>query len=352
MTATERPDLAGGGHPATVGTGRRRYRIAVLLALVLLVVLGVIASVTVGVSTIPLTHLWHVLTVRDGSDADVVVHTMRIPRTALGAMVGAALGTAGALMQGHTRNPLAEPGLLGVSAGAAFMVVLAIHVLGVVSPFGFVWFAFAGALVASVVVFAVGAAGRGGATPVTLALAGAAVSALLGALTSGLVLMRGQTLDAYRFWADGSLAGRDPGLALQIAPFLVVGIVLALVNAPGLNLLALGEDVARGLGADVARTRRLGLAAITVLTGAGVAACGPIWFVGLIVPHLARRLTGPDQRWLVPAAGLAGAALLLGADVVGRVVARPAELPVGIMLAVLGVPVFIVIVRRRRLVGP
>jgi iron complex transport system permease protein len=183
-----------------------------------------------------------------------------------------------------------------------------------------------------------------------LALAGVAVSALLSALTSALLLADLATLDAYRFWAVGSLAGRDAGIAAQVAPFLLAGLLLAVLNAPGLNLLALGEDVARALGQRVAVTRWTGLVAITLLTGAAVAACGPIAFVGLVVPHVVRALTGPDHRWLLPAAGLAGAVLLLAADVIGRVVVRPGELQVGIVLALVGAPFFIALVRRRRLV--
>jgi iron complex transport system permease protein len=184
---------------------------------------------------------------------------------------------------------------------------------------------------------------------VTLALAGVAVSALLGALTSALILLDTRTLDAFRFWAVGSLAGRDAGIAGQVAPFLLAGLVLALMNAPGLNLLSLGEDVARGLGVNLAVTRWTGLVAITLLSGAATAACGPIAFVGLVVPHACLAFTGPDHRWLIPASGLAGAVLLLVADVVGRVVVRPGELQVGIVLALVGAPFFIALVRRRRL---
>jgi iron complex transport system permease protein len=213
-----------------------------------------------------------------------------------------------------------------------------------------VWFAFAGAFGASVLVFVLGSLGRGGPTPVTLALAGVAVSAFLGALTSALVLADTATLDAYRFWAVGSLAGRDAAVAGQVAPFLLAGLVLAAANAPALNLLVLGEDVARGLGQNLAVARWTGLAAITLLTGAAVAACGPIGFVGLVVPHAARFFTGPDHRWLLPASGLAGAVLLLAADVLGRVVARPGEVQVGIVLGLVGAPFFVALVRRRRLV--
>ncbi len=339
--------------PASVSTNPgtlRRRRLLVVTGLLALLALVALASLAVGAKPIPIAQVWDAIWSPTGTENDIVVRSLRVPRTALGIGVGIALGLAGTLMQGHTRNPLADPGLLGVEAGAAFFVVIGIYALGVTNLFGYVWFAFAGAFAASVLVFLLGSLGRGGPTPVTLALAGVAVSALLAALTSAVLLADLETLDAYRFWAVGSLAGRDTGIAAQVAPFLLVGLLLAIMNAPGLNLLALGEDVARGLGHRVAVTRWTGLVAITLLAGAAVAACGPIGFIGLVVPHMARALTGPDHRWLLPAAGLAGAVLLLAADVIGRVVVRPGELQVGIVVALVGAPFFIARVRRRRLV--
>ncbi len=342
-----------GQPPATVTTSpgtMRRRRLLVVAGLVTLLVLVALASLAAGAKPIPIDQVWDAIWSPTGTENDIVVRSLRAPRTVLGIGVGIALGLAGALMQGHTRNPLADPGILGVNAGAAFFVVVGIYALGVTSLFGYVWFAFAGAFAASVLVFVLGSLGRGGPTPITLALAGVAVTFLLGALTQALLLADLATLDAYRFWAVGSLAGRDAEIATQIAPFLLAGLLLAMLNAPGLNLLALGEDVARALGQRVAVTRWTGLVAITLLAGAAVAACGPIAFVGLVVPHVARALTGPDHRWLLPAAGLAGAVLLLAADVIGRVVVRPGELQVGIVLALVGAPFFIALVRRRRLV--
>ncbi|MGY1742265.1 MULTISPECIES: FecCD family ABC transporter permease [unclassified Blastococcus] len=332
------------------GTGGRAATLLVLLAL-----LGVAAalSVAVGSRSIPLGTVWEALTTPGlGTEEAVVVRELRVPRTLLGLLVGLALGAAGALTQGHTRNPLGDPGLLGVTAGASFAVVLSIWLLGVGTPSGYVWFAFGGALAGSVVVFALGSAGRGGATPVTLALAGAAVTALLYAMVQAVLVSDQETLDGYRFWVVGSLAGRDADVAAQVAPFIVVGLVLALLNAPALDLLGLGEDVARGLGQRVWLARLVGLAGVTLLCGAATAACGPIAFVGLVVPHVVRALTGPRHRWLVPGAALLGAVLLLGADVLGRVLARPGEVQVGIVLAFVGAPFFIALIRRRRLAGP
>lgn len=344
MTATTAPP-----GPVRVGALRAR-RVTLVLVLLGLLALAVLASLAIGAKPIPVELVWSAIWSPTGSEDDIVVRSLRAPRTVLGVGIGVALGVAGALMQGHTRNPLADPGLLGVSAGAAFLVVVGIFALDVTSLYGYVWFAFIGAFGASVLVFVLGSLGRGGPTPVTLALAGVAVSALLSALTSALVLADTQTLDAFRFWSVGSLAGRDAAVAGQVAPFLLVGLLLAVANAPALNLLSLGEDVARGLGQNLAVARWTGLVAITLLTGSAVAACGPIGFVGLVVPHVARYFTGPDHRWLLPASGLAGAVLLLAADVVGRVVVRPGELQVGIVLAFVGAPFFVALVRRRKLV--
>ena len=322
-----------------------------LLVLVLLVLVAAASSLAVGSRAIDLASVWRVLLSPDGSDTAVIVRELRLPRTILAALVGMALGTAGTLMQGHTRNPLADPGLLGVTAGASFAVVLGIHVLGVRGVGGYVWFALAGAAAASAVVFAIGSAGGRGPSPLGLVLAGAAVSALLSSVTTAVVLRDEQTLNAFRFWAVGSVAGRDQEVAVTVAPFLVVGLLVALVHSSALNVLTLGEDVARGLGQHVGLTRAVGLAAVMLLAGAATAACGPIGFLGLVVPHVARFLTGPDHRWLVPHSALLGAVLMLVADVVGRVVVRPGELQVGIVLALVGAPFFVALVRRRRLVS-
>lgn len=345
-TASRRPT-----EPAPRGarSALRRRRTTGLLVLLVLLVAAVLASIFVGARPLSPGEVLTSLTRPTGSDVDVIVRTLRIPRTVLGIVAGIALGVAGALTQAHTRNPLADPGLLGVSAGASLAVVLAIYALGVTDPLSTLWFAFAGALVASTVVFGVAAVGSGGASPLTLALVGAAVSAFLLAMIRAVVLLDTTTLDAFRFWEVGSLAGRGTEVLLAVLPFLALGLLLALASAPALNVLALGEDTARALGTRVGLTRVGGIVAITLLCGGATAACGPIAFLGLVVPHVARAVTGPDQRWLLPVAGLSGAVLLLAADVVGRVVVRPGELQVGIVLALLGAPFFVALVRRRKL---
>lgn len=330
--------------------GRRRRRYAGLLALVVLLLASCALSVVVGAKTIPLEAVWNALVAPTGSENDIIVGQLRIPRTGVGALVGASLGLAGALMQGHTRNPIADPGILGITQGAALAVVLSVYAFGITSPYGSVWFGFGGALLGALAVFAVGSVGQAGATPVTLALAGTAISFLLQAVTSAIVLFDQQSLNTYRFWKVGSIAVTNSTAILEVLPFLAVGIVLALANSSGLNALSLGEDVARSLGHRIRWSRRLGIAAIAILVGGAVALCGPIGFVGLVVPHVARMITGADYRWLLPFAALLGACLVLLTDVLGRVVARPSEVQVGVMLAMVGAPFFIGLVRRRKLV--
>jgi iron complex transport system permease protein len=277
------------------------------------------------------------------------IEGLRLPRTALAVAVGIALGVAGALMQGHTRNPLAEPGLLGVSEGAALAVVIAMAYLGVSDVAVYAWFALFGAGVAAVAVFAI-ASSRGGPDPVTLVLAGAAVTALVGSFTSGIVLDRPESLDDFRIWITGSMGGRDFDVLWQVLPFLLAGLAMAAVTAPGLNVLQLGDDVARSLGMRPGRHKALGVGAVMLLTGGATAACGPIVFVGLVVPHVARFLAGVDYRWILPYAALLGALLVLLTDIIGRVVAPPGELQVGIVMALVGGPAFVLLVRRARLV--
>jgi iron complex transport system permease protein len=325
-------------------------RTAGLVALLGVLVVVAVLGVAVGARPIPLGTVLDALTAYDpASDEHLIVQTLRIPRTVLGIAVGVALGLAGAVMQGVSRNPLADPGILGINAGAAFAVVIAIYALGIGTLTGYVWFAFVGAAVAAIVVYGLGSLGREGPTPVKLALAGSALTALLTSLTTAVLLMDVQTLDQFRFWVVGSLAGRDAEIARQVLPFLASGAVLALVSARSLNALALGDDVARSLGQRVAVARALSALAVVLLTGAAVAAAGPIAFVGLAVPHVARAITGPDYRWVLPYSAVLAPILLLGADVIGRVVARPGELQAGIVTALLGAPFFIALVRRRKL---
>ncbi|MGO4417399.1 FecCD family ABC transporter permease [Streptomyces sp. MCAF7] len=337
-----------GTETATAPPGRQAARRAVGLVASLGVLLVVVAaSVAIGAKPIPLGDVWHGLFHYCGSDTDVVVRDVRVPRTVLGLLVGAALGLAGAVIQALTRNPLADPGLLGLNAGASAAVVTAISFLGVTSLTGYVWFAFLGTAVASVLVFALG--GSREATPVRLALAGTAVYAALYGYLNAVELLDTAALDKMRFWTVGSLASANMTVVKQVAPFIAIGVVLALALGRALNAVALGDDTARALGTNLARTRALAMAAVTLLCGAATAACGPIAFVGLMVPHAVRALTGPDLRWILPYAAVLSPVLLLGADVIGRVVSRPSELQAGVVTTLIGGPVFIYLVRRRRM---
>jgi len=345
----------------TLATVRRRRRTGLLVLLVLMT-LGVVASVAIGSRTIALSGTYdalvHALGCAGGpfacpaeSTIEEIVRGYRVPRTALALIAGLALGATGALIQGYTRNPLADAGLLGLNAGAAFLGALSVYLFGFTEPEQYVWFAMAGALVAGVIVFSASSIGGGKAGPLSLVLAGAAVTAFLQAMTQAVVLFDATVLDTYRFWVVGTVAGRDAAVFWQVLPFITVGALMALAAAPGLNLLGLGDDVARGLGVNVERSRAFGLTAVVLLCGAATAAVGPIAFLGLVVPHIARRFTGPDHRWLIPYSALIGAVLLLFADTLGRVVTRAGEIQVGVMLAILGAPYFIALVRRRKVVS-
>ncbi|MEE1622509.1 FecCD family ABC transporter permease [Zafaria sp. J156] len=323
---------------------------APLLGAVLLTVLvaAVFLSIAVGARPLSLSTVWEALTATDPENGDHVVVQTRIPRTVVGLMVGAALGLAGAAMQGVTRNPLADPGILGINAGAALAVVAGISFFGIGSLTGYIWFAFAGAALGAVVVYLVASIGREGATPVKLALAGAALAAGLTSLMNAVLLTSRTALDGFRFWQVGTLAARPLEDAAQVAGFLAVGALIALGSARLFNALALGDDAARGLGIRVGRARLVSGLGIVLLCGGATALAGPIAFVGLVVPHAVRALTGGDYRTVLPLSLLAGPVLLLLADVTGRVLLPPSEVQVGVMTAVIGAPVFIWLIRTRK----
>lgn len=331
----------------TVGTagrtGPRSVRVAALSALLLLLAAVTILSLAVGARQLPMSEVWPGLT-RPGSPGYAVVHDMRLPRTLLGLLAGAALGLAGALMQAITRNPLADPGVLGINSGASAAVVTAMSFLGVTSLSGYVWFALAGAALACVLIWGVG--GGRAATPVRLTLAGTAIAATAYAYANAVLLLDTDALDRMRFWTVGSLAAATPGTVAGVAPFIAAGLVAGLALARPLNALALGDDSARALGSRPAVTRSAAIVAVTLLCGAATAACGPIVFVGLMVPHLARALTGPDLRWSLPCAMLLAPLMLLGADVFGRIAGRPGEVQAGIITVLLGGPFFLFLVAR------
>jgi iron complex transport system permease protein len=343
--------------PAQVGRSARRApiaglrssRVAGLVGALGLLAAAAVASLAIGSRSVPLAEVVRSFTAYDGSDAHAIVRDLRVPRTLLGILVGGALGGAGALMQGATRNPLAEPGLLGINAGASFAVVLAIAVLGISSVAAYTPVALAGAAVTVVLVLVLGGGGRGVQSPLRFVIAGAVLMTLLVSCTSAVLVFDAETLDQFRFWAVGSLAGREAGVIAPVALVIAAGLVIALAAGRGLNALALGDDVARALGQRVGFTRLAVCVGFVLLAGGAVAAAGPIAFVGLAVPHVARAVVGSDYRWVIPYSILLGALLLLAADTVGRVLVRPAELEVGIVTGLIGAPFFVWLARRRSL---
>ncbi len=328
----------------------RTWRLSAgLVGLALALALVCALSIALGSRSIDLSSVTDALSGGAGSTEDTVVREIRVPRTILGLLVGAALGLCGALLQGVTRNPLADPSVLGLSAGAAAFVVAGVAFFGITDLSGYVWLAFAGTALAAVLVYGIASVGREGATPLKLALAGAAVAAGLWSVMTGIIMTDTEALDQIRFWQVGSLAGRNAPVLEQVAPFIAVGLALALVCGRAMNGLALGESVARGLGQRIELTRGLVLLAVTILCGAATAACGPIVFVGLIVPHVARAVCGSDYRWILPYCVLIAPLLLLAADIAGRLVMRPGEVEVGVVLGVVGAPFFVALVRYRNL---
>lgn len=318
-----------------------------MVVAVSIMIIMIAASLAVGARSIDPSVVFDALWRFDSTNNDhSVVVNQRVPRTVLGTLAGAALGLAGTLMQGLTRNPLADPGLLGVNAGASVAVLIAISVFGTTAS-GFVWFAFLGATGASALVYAIGSRGAGGATPIKLALTGAAVTAGFTSLSMLILTTDTAALNSFRFWSVGSLTGRDLDTARILAPFLAVGVVMALCSAASLNVLALGDDTAAGLGQNVVLTRAVVMTAIVLLCGSATSLAGPIVFVGLMVPHLLRSLIGSDYRWLLALSAPVGAAVLLLSDVVGRVVAPPSEVEAGLVVAVLGAPLMIALIQRK-----
>ncbi|WP_251449560.1 iron ABC transporter permease [Microbacterium sp. Marseille-Q6648] len=337
---TPLPDTAALRRPAAV-------RLAILVAALGILGMLCVASVAFGVRDVSIADVAAGLAgATDGVAQAAVV--ARLPRTALAVLVGAALALAGATMQAVTRNPLADPGILGVSGGAALAVVTGLAFFGITGPYPTMGLAIVGAALAAVFVYAVGSLGRGGATPLKLALAGAATSAAFASLVSAILLPRVDILESFRFWQIGGVGGATWDRIAAVAPVLLLGTLICLAAARGMNSLALGDELAAGLGERVSRTRLIASAGAVILVGAATAVAGPIAFVGLVIPHLCRMLVGSDHRWLLPFAAVAGSALLVAGDVLGRVVARPEEIPVGIITAFVGAPVFIWIVRRQR----
>ncbi|MEM6432060.1 MAG: iron ABC transporter permease [Deinococcota bacterium] len=316
------------------------------LVLVLgLLVASLAISITLGAADISVDAVYTSLFRFDGSFEHLIIRTVRLPRVLAGAVVGAALAVSGAIMQGLTRNPLASPGILGINAGAAFAVVLAVLILGSPPLATYALFAFIGAAVAAVLVYTLGSIGRGGPTPLKLTLAGAVFTAFMSSFTSAILIMDQDTLDQVRFWTAGSLAGRDMALLARTTPYVAVGLVIALLMGRQITTLSLGDDVAVGLGQNTTWIKLIAAFAVVLLAGGAVALAGPIGFVGLVIPHVVRFTVSVDYRWILPYAALAGGLLVTIADIAARIIIRPQELPVGVMMALVGAPFFIYLAR-------
>ena len=338
------------------GTDRRRRarprisRAAGLLIGLGFVVLAALLSLRIGTRTIDTSDVWNGLFHFDSTSYDqTVVHSLRLPRTVTALIVGGSLGVAGAVMQAVIRNPLADPSILGVSSGASFAIVAAVFYGGLTATHEYMPFAFAGALLASLLVFVIGSVGSGGASPVKLALAGFVVSSLLSSWTSALLLLDEETFETVRFWFAGSVAGRDLDTVWPLTPFVLGGATLSLLLGHQLNVLSLGDEVAQSLGMRTSRIRLICAVLVVIITAGAVAIAGPIGYVGLAVPHMVRAVIGPDYRWILPYSMIAGAIFLTLSDVLGRIAMRPSEVEVGIVTAVFGAPFLIYLARQRSL---
>jgi iron complex transport system permease protein len=327
---------------------RKRQNLLLIAGLILgifILWLSFIASISWGAADITFEEIYRAFTSFDGSSNHLIVRTVRLPRSLIAMLVGSALAVAGGMMQGLTLNPLADPSILGVNAGAALAVVLGTFVLGNVSFNVYTWFAFTGAAISAVTVYLLGSLGRGGLTPFNLTIAGAALTAFISSVTSGILIVSQRTLEEIRFWLAGSVAGRDLTLIWQVLPYICVGLVLGLALSKQITILSLGEDTAKSLGQSTALIKILAAISIILLAGSSVAIAGPIGFVGLIVPHLVRFFVGIDYRWILPYSAILGAIVVLIADTCGRLIIQPSELPVGLMMPLIGAPFFIYLIR-------
>ncbi|CAK6479302.1 FecCD family ABC transporter permease [Peribacillus castrilensis] len=282
----------------------------------------------------------------NGTNEHIVIQSVRLPRALIASAIGASLAISGVLMQTLTKNPLASPDIFGVNAGAGLAVVTGVTVFGVSNLQVFTWLSFLGAAIAAISIFMIGSMGRGGLTPMKLTLAGAAMTAMVASLTQGLLVSNEALLEQVLFWLAGSVSGRSLDNLVAVLPYLVVGWALALIMSGKMNVLSMGEDVAKGLGLNIAFLKLVLGLAIILLSGGSVAVAGPIGFIGIVVPHLTRSIVGIDHRWLIPFSGLFGAVLLIAADVISRYILMPREVPVGVMTAIIGTPFFIYIARK------
>lgn len=322
--------------------------ITMLIGSITCLVLCYLASLAFGARYVSPNEVIHSLLNAEYSSFNALVVRERIPRTVFSIIAGASLGVSGTLMQAITRNPIADPSILGVNTGASLFVVSGIAFFHISTAGQYIWFALAGAAITAIFVYGIGSLGSGGATPIKLALAGAATSAALSSLVSAIILPRTEVMNAFRFWQVGSVSGATWDGIIVVLPFLIIGTVIGIISAPALNALALGDDIATGLGVHTGIVRFVGAFAGVLLCGATTALAGPIGFVGLMVPHIIRLICGPNLRYIVPMSAVAGAILLTIADIIGRLIGSPSELEAGIVTAFIGAPILIFIAMREK----
>ncbi|MGG2196972.1 FecCD family ABC transporter permease [Paenibacillus validus] len=322
------------------------FRIIGLLAAIALLALAMLASVKYGVTTYSWERIVSSFTAYTETNDNLIIRSSRIPRSLIAAIVGGSLAVAGALMQAITRNPLASPSLFGVNAGASFAIVLCVAFFNVSGLVAFTWIAFLGAAVSSVLVYLLGSVGRDGMTPIKITLAGSAISAFFFSLTQGILLANGKAFDQVLFWLVGSVSGRTMDMLTAVLPYIAVAMFGALVLAPHMNVLSMGDDVAKGLGQRTVLIKAAAAVVIVLLAGGSVAVAGPILFIGVIIPHIVRFLIGIDHRWVIPYCAVLGALLLVTADLGARYIAMPTEVHVGVTTALMGVPFVVYIARK------
>ena len=329
------------------GTYLPKHFIAVLVFSLVLLMLCILASIMFGARPLSLQEVIEGLMQNPDSSAASIIQK-RVLRTIFCLCCGIALGISGALMQSVTRNPIADPSILGVNTGAALFVVCGMVFFQISTAHQYIWFALAGSVITSVFVFGIGSMGRGGATPLKLVLAGAATTAALSSLTTAIMIPRSYVMDQFRFWQVGSVGAGTWNSLTTFIPFLVVGVIVALISAPALNALALGDEVATGLGVKTGLLRFFAVFAGVILCGATTAVAGPIGFIGLLATHVIRLIVGSDQRWLIPLSAISGAVILTISDVLGRIIGRPGELEVGVLTAFIGAPILIILAMKAK----
>ncbi len=330
--------------------GIKNSQISPLVGLVLgliILLISLVYSITLGAAQIPLDKILESFVTFDGSYEHLVIQTVRLPRSLIAIVVGSALAVSGALMQGLTRNPLADPGILGIESGAALAVVATIFIFGSSSLSVLTVVALLGAGATAMLVYCLGSLGQGGATPLNLTVAGAALTALISSLTTAILIVSQRTLDEMRFWLAGSLSGRDANILLQIIPFVAIGLVVAFALGRQITTMSLGEDVAKALGQQTAWIKIITAISIVLLAGSSVSLAGPIGFIGLVVPHIVKFFIKADYRWILPYSAIVGAILVLIADIAARLLLKPQELPVGVMTALVGAPFFVYLAKSK-----